>query len=477
MHKKDYIILGLILMIAFVLRLYKIDIPLADAHSWRQADTAAVSRNFARTGINLLKPAYDDLSSIQTGQENPEGLRMVEFPLYNAIVAVLFRYLPIVSIEIYGRLVTAFFSLIIIAVLYYFGLHEQNRLAAASIAGVYAVFPFFVFFSRVVLPETTALSCMMLSLLLLYQGLHKKKANILLLLSGAVLFAVSVLIKPTTIFYAFAAGYLFIQAYTFDVFTSWKPYVFFLIGLLPLIWWRWYILQFPEGIPGSSWLITQVNTSEGLKEIFFRPAFFRWIFMERIGIDILGVFGIFFFLLGLVAKQKKYFMMSMVFSGFIYLLTFQGGNVQHTYYQTIFLPVIALLTGSGIAYLFELPKQYINRILLYPLVAGTLVLSIFFSYYRVKDYYIYPQDLPRIAELIKTFTRPDEKIVTDRLGDTTLLYLADRKGAPAIYKEIDELKGAGYSYLVTSNGELITNLKDTGYTVLVENGLFALVKL
>ncbi|KKS90138.1 MAG: hypothetical protein UV66_C0008G0013, partial [Candidatus Woesebacteria bacterium GW2011_GWA1_43_12] len=35
----------LILVLAFVVRLWRIDAPLADWHSWRQSDTAAVARN------------------------------------------------------------------------------------------------------------------------------------------------------------------------------------------------------------------------------------------------------------------------------------------------------------------------------------------------------------------------------------------------------------------------------------------------
>jgi len=92
MKKLDTIFLSVILIIAFILRMYNVGTPLADLHSWRQADTAAVARNFSRHGINLLKPQYDDVSSIQSGLENPEGLRMVEFPIYNAIIAVFHRF-------------------------------------------------------------------------------------------------------------------------------------------------------------------------------------------------------------------------------------------------------------------------------------------------------------------------------------------------------------------------------------------------
>lgn len=477
MQKKDYIILAIIIVIAFAARLYKLNTPLADLHSWRQVDTAAVARNFSRDGIDLMRPTYDDLSSIQTGYENPEGLRYVEFPIYNAMIAVFHRYLPITSITVYGRLISSFFSLIIIAIIYYFALKEKNRISAIGAAGMYAVFPYFVFFSRVVLPETTAVAFMMLSLFFLYHAVQKKGRAIVLFSLGGIFFALSILTKPTTIFYGLTAAYLFIMTYKFDVFKTWKPYYFFLLALTPFVLWRMFITQFPQGIPGSSWLFTTVNTFEGPREIFFRPAFFRWMFMDRIGIAMLGIYSSAFFVLGILGKYKQLFAHTIFISGMIYLFTFQGGNVQHEYYQTIFFPAVALMTGMGIAQLVELPKKLFHRWLLYPTIIVVFALSCLMAFYKVKDYYVYPQDLPRIAELIKIFTKPEDRIVTDRLGDTTLLYLADRKGAPAVYHELPKLKELGYSYLVTTNKEQADIYKEQQYEVIVENELFTMIRL
>jgi len=477
MKKLDIIFLSVILIIAFVLRMYNIGTPLADLHSWRQADTAAVARNFSRHGINLLKPQYDDISSIQSGLENPEGLRMVEFPIYNAIIAVFHRYLPITTITVYGRAISSFFSLLIISVIYYLALLEKNRLAAIAASTIYAVFPFFVFFSRLVLPETTAVAFMMLSLFFLYTATKKKQIQVAPMILSAVFLALSLLTKPTTIFYGLAVGFLFIDNLRFQLMKNWKPYVFALLTLAPFIWWRWYILYFPEAIPSNSWLLTHVNTFEGSKEIFFRPAFFRWIFMERIGVAILGIYGVFFLIMGLIIKTKRLFIPSIAASAFIYLMTFQGGNVQHEYYQTIILPAIALICGIGIAGIVEFPSKFIKKTVLYPTILIIFILSIAFSYYRVKDYYYYPKDLPQVAELIKTFTQPEDKIVTDRSGDTTLLYLADRKGAPGVYKDLNELKELGYTYFVTSNSGMKDRLKRENYVVLVENEIYMIVKL
>ena len=145
-RKIDVVILGCILAVALIFRLYKITAPLSDSYSWRQADTAAVARNFVRNGFTLFEPHYDDLSSIQSGAEKPTGLRFVEFPLYNAMFAGLYSLLPLVSIEVYGRLVTIFFSLLIIAIIYYLLLKEHSRLSACMGAMIYSIFPAFVFF-------------------------------------------------------------------------------------------------------------------------------------------------------------------------------------------------------------------------------------------------------------------------------------------------------------------------------------------
>jgi 4-amino-4-deoxy-L-arabinose transferase-like glycosyltransferase len=433
-----------------------------------------VGRNFVKDGFNLMMPKYDDLSNIQTGVENPNGYRFVEFPIYNAIFAGLYKIAPILPLEIYGRLTSIVFSLAIIAIIYYLSLKEHSRTAAIFSSLLYAILPFFVFFSRVVLPETTALAFMFIAIWLLY--LFLKNNNYILFILSIIMYAFALLVKPTIIFYSIAIGYLFIIHYQFDVFKKWQSYVYPILGLIPLIAWRMYIQQYPEGIPSSSWLIGYVNTYQGLEYIFFKPAYFRWILMERLGVLIFGIYLSGFFILGLIAKTKKFFMISIALSALAYLLTFQGGNLQHEYYQTLILPAIALITGIGIAQVLD-EKSHFNKVLAYPTIVGVIVLSFVFSYYRVKDYYNYSQDLVQIAKLIDTFTKESDLIVTDTTGDTTLLYLADRKGAPATYKSIPELKKTGYSYFVTNKKDVSEDLKKQGYKILVDNDKISIIKL
>src|SRR3989338_11377021 len=85
--KSQYFWLGLIILIGFWVRLYKIDAPIADWHSWRQADTAAVTRNFIKEGFNPFLPKYDDMTGVSEKPiVNTLRFRFVEFPVYNIAV-------------------------------------------------------------------------------------------------------------------------------------------------------------------------------------------------------------------------------------------------------------------------------------------------------------------------------------------------------------------------------------------------------
>lgn len=477
---RDILILSIILITATVFRLYKINTPLADLHSWRQADTAAVARNFIKYDFDLLKPRFDDLSSVASGLDNPQGYRMVEFPLYSGLFASLYKYLPSIPLEVYGRLTTIVFSLIIITIIYFLLLKESGQLAAIIGSLVYAIFPFFVFFSRVILPDTMALSMAFLSILFLYLFVPKKRniKNTVFYILSAFFFALGLLIKPTVIFFYLVILYLFVKKYSSQVFKKLQFYLFFIISAVPFLWWRYYIISYPEGIPAVDTLITLVNTYQGKQNIFFKPAFFRWVFFERINNIILGGYLTVFFILGVLSKSKNQFLFSILLSSLIYLFVFQGGNVQHEYYQILILPALAMFVGLGVNHLFVNHKQLRTLIFISLVTFSIFLFSFFFSFYRVRDYYNYSNDLLSIAKIIKDLTGEKDKIITDTTGDTTLLYLSQRRGAPATYRTLRELKSIGYAYFVTLNREVVEKIKkEETFELIFENDKVSIFKL
>lgn len=467
--KKDGLIVGLILLVGLGLRLYQITSPLTDHHSWRQVDTSAVGRNFVREGFDLLRPRYDDLSNIQSGLDNPQGYRLVEFPLYNAFFGLLSKYIPLLPLEVYGRLTTVFFSLIAIALIYILVYKEEDRLAAVFSAGMFSVFPFFVFYSRVILPEMIAVSLILVSITALY--FHRPNANFsLVYIISLVSAALALLVKPTAIFYFVTLIYLFYRKYKGGLLKKINFYLYCFLIPIPFLLWRFWIRQFPEGIPFAEWLFFQTNTPQGRETIFLRPAFFRWIFDERILRLILGGYAGVFLILGILKKPKKsWFFMSMGLAGLMYLFTFQGGNVQHDYYQVLIAPVLAVFSGLGASFLLKESQNLIHRALTSVIVFLIFGFSFFISYYQIRDYYVVNTGQLAIAKIIATVTEPTARIVTDTTGDTTLLYLADRKGYPAPTKEFDQLRKDGLQYFVTMNKDAADSLKRQKFSLIFEN--------
>jgi hypothetical protein len=66
-----------ILSIALIVRLYHINFPVGGFAAWRQADTAAMARNFYTNGFHLLYPEID---------WGGGGIVDSEFPIYPYIV-------------------------------------------------------------------------------------------------------------------------------------------------------------------------------------------------------------------------------------------------------------------------------------------------------------------------------------------------------------------------------------------------------
>lgn len=462
-----YVLLIALLVMGLFARKYKIDAPLSDWFSWRQTDTAAVGRFFAKDGIDVMKPRFYDLSSIQSGIENPNGYRMVEFPAYSATFAYLYKTFGLVSIETWARIVTTVLSLAALAVIYIL-LYEETGLFGAFFGGLFfAVFPYVVFYSHTILPDMPATSLAVLSLYFTYR--YSRGKSWVHLVVAMLLFALGLLVKPMVVFYGFVHLYLIAFASGRRGKKAILALLVFSLSAIPVYLWRRYIQLFSEGIPASSWLLTSVSTPTGFHVIFLRPAFFRWIFYERINNLILGGYAMFFVIYGFFYKTKQTLLHYVfAFSALSYLFVFEGGNVQHDYYQIIITPALAMLLGYGVQFFINQRQMglLIMRISTVFVIFGA---SIAFSYYQIKAYYNQNSDWLLIADIIRSVTSPKDTIVLDAMGDTTILYLSDRKGYPAPYKDLSELKKQGADYFVTTNSDYKNKFKDSSYSLMFEN--------
>jgi len=474
------------LIIGLWLRLYHLDAPVADWQSFRQADTASVTRIFTDEGIDLLYPRYHDLSNIQSGTDNPQGWRMVELPIYNALSAYYHQIFS-TNIEISSRMISILFSLGS-AILIYLICYQTTKLFWPSFLSLtmFLFLPFNIYYSRAILPEPTAVFFMLLSLYLF------KPSTIL---SGISL-AVAILVKPYTALIIFPTLLLFtFQKYKKNI--RLRSFLILLlfsaVSLLPFIWWRHWITQFPAGIPKSDWLLnnsastTFPNWYRGFnltflnKLVAFRPHWWQWLFNQRISNLILGTFGIIPLFLGFAYKKNKTQLFSFcLLSGiFLYFIIIAQGNIQHDYYQVLIIPFLAILSGFGYYFIqnFLFDSKIVSVIILFII----FTFSTYFSWQQIRGYYqINRPQIIDAGQKAKDLLPSQSLVIAPYNGDTAFLYQTGFRGWPTEVYNLPEIIKAhpdNHIYLVSVNYDQYTNSLIAKYPVIYKNNDYIILKL
>lgn len=482
MKAKAFTIVSLciVAVLCVLLRLYKVEGPVADWHSWRQADTAAVARNYVRFGIDLLHPRYDDLSNIQSGKDNPQGYRMVEFPLYQAAAAWSFQTFGYFTIEIWLRILAIAASTITGVALGILVWRRVNAITGVLAAFLYAVLPYSMYYGRAILPDGIAVCFAVLGILLFDVANDAKKKTgiwILTLLAG-VAAGTALLIKPVAGFILLPIAGILLSDRKNIVQTLLRFVLFSSITLLPFYFWRQWIAGYPEGIPVFLWLFN----SNGIR---FKGAWFYWLFAERISKLILGYWGVLFLGLGLMDKtEKKERLLSHLlgFGALLYMTVLATGNVQHDYYQILILPALALYSAKGIAWMIRKNWEAKGLQKVAGIAVGLVVFAftIFFSWYTVRTYYwINRQEIIDAGTAARALLPAGAKVIAPYNGDTTFLYQTGHQGWPLGF-DIDKKIQMGATHYVTvspTDNDLETRDLAGMYTVLVRNDKFAIIDL
>ena len=439
------ILLILILVLGFGLRLYRINNPVADWHSWRQADTSSVSRNFVKNGFNLLYPRFDDISDVASLQDNPQGYRFVEFPFYNLAQAGLTKTIGYFSLEVWGRLVSIFLSLGSVVLIYLIVKKFINQETGLWAAFFLAALPFNVYYSRAILPEALMVVTFLATLYFFSNWLDQEHwwDGILTILVAAV----CLLIKPYSLIFLLPLSYLAFRKWRFN----WSKWLLGLIGLglalAPFLAWRWWISHYPEGIPLYSWLFNENN-------IRLKGAWFYWLFAQRLAKLILGYWGLILFGLGLIIKPTKkegWFFYTWLGAILVYFIIIAGGNVKHDYYQVIAIPIVSVFLAKGANFLLNTPEGYFSRWLSRAVLAVSLVFMLAFSWYQVRDFFnINNSAMVLAGQAVDRLLPPEAKVVAPYGGDTAFLYQTNRRGWP-IGIQIERFIKDGATHYVNIN--------------------------
>ncbi len=472
MNKKQVIFLIFIFFLALALRLYKIDNPIADWHSWRQADTASINRNFIKEGFTPFYPKSDSFHALNSyGDKNTNRYFFAEFPLYNIIAHPLYRFFEVS--EVYLRLVSAIFSSATGVVLFFLVKKYSSSLVAYFSAFFWAAIPFNIYYGRVTMPDPLHVFLSVLSLWLVTIWLERK--TFFWLIFSALILALAILTKPYGLVLGLPIGILIWENWGKQLKRVWPKVVLFgILAVGPYLLWRWHIDRYPEGQFGTAWLFNSTN-------IRFKGAFFRWIIFERLNKLILGAGGFVLFFAGLFSPKKKkewLFYLSWLSALVIFIIIIATGNVTHDYYQLPLMPILAILAAKGAEFILGLGQGKIRKLFNLSIIASLVAMMLAFGWFEVRGFYqINNPSIVKAGKAVDQTLAEEARVIAPYNWDPAFLYQTNRWGWPEITGPIETMIKKGATHYVSVNYDEKTKEIMKKYNIIEENEEFVIIEL
>lgn len=420
-----------LLGLAFVLRIYKINSPIIGMHSWRQADTAAISRNYYENGYKFFYPQID------WGGDSP-GYVETEFPIYSFIVALIYKIFGIS--EVFGRLLSVIFSLITIYFLYLLVLKLVNKNTALWSCFFFAIFPPNIFYSRTFQSESALLMSLVLGVYFFSQWLDTEKKRYFFLSSTFI--ALTCLLKLPSLYIGLPLLYLAWLKSGKKVLIQWSLGLYSFLVLLPVVIWYYHAHQIflKYGLTFGIW--EYGSDKWGNWNLVFTLKFWNRILFQNLAEDYFTWIGFVIFIIGLSikrkTKQEKFFDIWIV-SLVIYFVIVAQGNYVHLYYQLPFMIPSTVFLGKVFMRYFS-PYIFKNKkslVLLISLI-GILALGAGRYYIYIKKENTKRSDVFKLAEIVKKKTEEKSLIIAVDSNDPTLLYLSHKKGWHAFPGQLND---------------------------------------
>ena len=435
--------------IALLPRLYHLNSPVIGVHSWRQADTAAMARNFYE--MQLAHPGLNNLWRFFYPQVDwgGGGYAETEFPIYPAVVSWVYRLAG--DHTLFARLVSAVFSLLGLYFLYRLVELCFDRSVAFWSALFYAILPLSVFYGRTVQPESLVMMSVLGGLYFFKRWTVREHPWDLLWSWG--LSAIALLTKVLPLIYlGIPLLFLAVVTYRGRVVRRWELWLY-AIALLAATY-AWYAHAH------------QIYIDTGLTFGFWSDDTDRYSWADLLSLkywsDILlrllvrhfAIFGFIIAVIGLTYKRNKpedYLWEVGLVSSLLANALAPTSSYIHEYYQ---LPVMLyglVFIGKVYSKAFDSQSTWLSTALILTFLTGSIIYSI--------DYMPPEQattsKVYQLAQQIKDQTPSDAKVLATTGDDPTLLYLAHRKGwlihpEDVSLERLEAAKGDGADFLVGS---------------------------
>ena len=448
----------IVLLVALLARLYHLTFPVAGFQGWRQADTAAVARNFYEQGFHLLYPQIDWGGDTQ-------GFVEMEFPIYSFVVALLYKVL--FPSDMWGRLLSVIFALFTIYGLYLLTKKILGESLALWTAGIYAILPLNIFYTRAFMPESAMLMCSVWGIYQFSEWLDTKRmVNWLLSLMFVSLAA---LLKIPALYLGLPLLFLAWIEFRKRVFLQWRIWVFVAVVFTAVGLWYYHSYQLYKstGLTFGIWFFGE--NKWGMMGPLLTLKWYNDILFKSIAERHLTYAGFIPFVIGLFIPRTSvrerlfdWWLIAVV----VYFFIVTTGNQIHEYYQLPFiLPAVVYVAKTFDRYLplMNLVQRWREKRALTAVLLLCLCGIPILSFLRVNTFMKGERldgSLFQLARSVHTTTQRDDLVIAVDNNDPVVLYRIDRKGwhgiacglTPAFVKDKARL-GARY---VVGQKELFT---------------------
>jgi 4-amino-4-deoxy-L-arabinose transferase-like glycosyltransferase len=433
-----------ILALALLFRLYRIDTPLVDGHSWRQVTNADIARHFAQTTWNPLMP------EVSWGGRN--GVVGMEFPLLHYIIGLAWRIGG--ESERIARLITVAFSMASVGLIYALGCRLFSVAVGRGAAFLLAIAPSTVFFGRSVLSDTPMVTFSIAALLAWQRWLTTPSTG--RLVSATLCTALAGLVKLPGVIIGLPIAVLAWRHRGPSMLRDRGVWIGGVMSVALIVAWYWHadaiaartgltqaVLR-PSGVYGpevgldlSAYAtVSHWSTAERLSA----PGFYREM-TDRFWSLHLTALGFAGALIGWwMARGQRHAIVldAWLLSGVILLLASAEGQYAHQFHQLPLIPPLALYFGVAAAPLFDgsrVPGRSLRAVGIALCLAIVAVMafrssSVILQLYREDNLQL---QFPYIGSEIRAHTEAGALLVsvdyeTAGTNSPMLLFYAHRKG-------------------------------------------------
>ncbi|MBF0287652.1 MAG: glycosyltransferase family 39 protein [SAR324 cluster bacterium] len=440
--KKEIIIVLMVLI--FCSRLFQINDPIVDHHSWNQISAASMAKHLYYDWSTFFSPTVDLYGS----PDSTSTVYAQEMLLYHLPIALLYHLFGVA--EWAARLVSITYGMIGLWYLFLlskrlFG--ENTAILTLFLAGFS---PLNWFYHQSIMSDNSMVTAMIAGFYYFYLWLEDRQKEKYFWYSLCWTMAAG-LFKSYGL--VIGAGYLLliILRKEYQLLLSPRLYLFTILAWLPAILWIYHALGLEEGKTEFS------NINQILHpELLWSWSFYKRMVLARFTDQLLTPLIAIGCVIGMCKarlQEKQYHPpIALLGACLIYLFIVQRGNFVHDYYQLPFVPCLTLFAAIGIREIWRWKKLQISQSK--PLIGSCLTLfffqSLIYTYNHARDDIGSYNAGTQIAALSES---SEDKVLAFDIGANKrnqLVYYSNHKGwhvAHLDWKVLAEYQSRGVTWL------------------------------